>query len=107
MNVKTQAAPPTFVSRDANFQPLPIPESYNASAPAYIVMAPSPYGQLSIMAGSDILPSKIAMLDLDPNYVPGLFTFGGSILYTTLNPDGRQNRPYQWDSIASHCTRAR
>ncbi len=99
VNVKSQAGPPTFISRDANNQSLPIPESYNASAPAYIVMAPSPYGQLSLMAGSDILPSKIAMLDIDSNYVPGLFTLGGSIIYTFLNPDGRQNRPYQWDTI--------
>ncbi|MFX8235351.1 hypothetical protein ABTL20_22225, partial [Acinetobacter baumannii] len=41
------------------------------------------------------------MLDIDPNYLPGLFTLGGSILYVTLNPinDNRANRPYQWDTL--------
>ena len=51
------------------------------------------------MAADDILPAKIAMLDLDPNYVPGLFTLGGGMLYYSLNPDGRANRPYQWDAL--------
>ncbi len=100
VNVKTIAAPVTFAPTDPlTNQRLPVPDAYNINAPGYVVMAPSPYGQLSIMAGGDIQSSTIAMLDLDPNYVPGLFTLGGSILYTTQNPDGRVNRPYQWDSV--------
>ncbi|HEX7823270.1 MAG TPA: hypothetical protein VF477_00060, partial [Mycobacterium sp.] len=101
VDLKTFAAPVTFKSgTDASTgkvaQILP---SYNVNAPSYILMAPSTDGQLSIMAAGDILPSKIAMLDIDPNYLPGLFTLGGSILYTTVVDDARANRAYQWDSI--------
>lgn len=101
VNLKTLAAPVTFKSGvdPATGKVQPILPSYNATAPIGILMAPSPTGQLSIMAGGDILPAKIAMLDLDPNYLPGLFTLGGSIIFTFQNPDGRLNLPYQWDSI--------
>ena len=103
VELKTLAAPVTFrPGQDpASGMVSPILPSYNATAPEEILMAPSPYGQLRIMAGGNILPSKIAMLDIDPNYLPGLFTLGGSILYVTLNPinDNRANRPYQWDTL--------
>ncbi|MFX8708273.1 hypothetical protein ABTM42_20610, partial [Acinetobacter baumannii] len=83
VELKTLAAPVTFrPGQDpASGMVSPILPSYNATAPEEILMAPSPYGQLRIMAGGNILPSKIAMLDIDPNYLPGLFTLGGSILY--------------------------
>ncbi|HWV51692.1 filamentous haemagglutinin family protein [Pseudorhodoplanes sp.] len=103
VNLKTYAAPVTFkpgldYTTGKVGQILP---SYNVTAPVELLMAPSPHGQLHIMAGGDILPSKIAMLDIDPNYLPGLFTLGGSTLYIILNAnfDSRTNRPYQWDSV--------
>ncbi|MCK9913008.1 filamentous hemagglutinin family protein [Microbacteriaceae bacterium K1510] len=74
-NLRTYAAPPTGGLAVVN-----PPAAYNMDAPSAILMVPSPTGQLRILAGGDIKPTKIAMLDGDPNLLPGLFTLGGKIL---------------------------
>ncbi len=73
----------------------------NPNSPKAILMAPSPVGQLSILAGGDIDPMRLAMLDMDPNFLPGLFTLGGNIvirpssgIFVTL-----PNSAYQWGSV--------
>jgi filamentous hemagglutinin family protein len=39
-----------------------------------VLLAPSPVGQLSLLAGGGIAPSTIAMLDADPGILPGPFS---------------------------------
>jgi hypothetical protein len=44
-----------------------------------VLLVPSPQGQLTLLAGGDILPATIAMLDADPGVLPGTFsTFNAS-----------------------------
>ncbi|MCA6109660.1 filamentous haemagglutinin family protein [Bradyrhizobium cenepequi] len=80
-NLRTYAAPPGY--QTAN----PALAEYNLDAPTAILMVPNPQGQLSILAGGNIAPAKIAMLDGDPNLLPGLFTLGGNII-TDARPSG-------------------
>jgi hypothetical protein len=49
------------------------PERYHLDAVNAIVLAPSPLGQLSILAAGDISATTIGMLDTDPAMQPGLF----------------------------------
>jgi hypothetical protein len=39
-----------------------------------ILLAPSPVGQLQLLAGGNIAPATIAMLDADPGLLPGAFS---------------------------------
>ena len=75
-NLRTYAAPPGYQTTN----PALAPAEYNYDAPTAILLVPNPQGQLSILAGGNIAPTKIAMLDGDPNLLPGLFTLGGNII---------------------------
>lgn len=69
----------------------------NSNSARAILMVPNPSGQLTILAGGSIAPTKIAMLDSDPNYLPGLFTLGGDII-RKAPPTGKTwpNAAYQF-----------
>lgn len=98
VNLRTIAAP--VGTAYYNGDPRDAPESHNASAPNSILMVPDPDGQLSILAAGDIGPTKIAMLDMDPYYLPGVFTLGGNAI-TENGPFGTTfpNSGYQWGSV--------
>ncbi len=84
-----------------NNSPSTAPAQYNPSSPLAILMAPSPVGQLSILAGGDIASMKLAMLDMDPNDLPGLFTLGGGLYLSPCPADciRPSNAAYQWGSV--------
>ncbi len=82
-NLRAFAAPPGYAAPNQN--PALAPVEYNFDGPSAILMTPNPTGQLSILAGGNIAPTKIAMLDADPDYLPGLFTRGGNIIVRNPN----------------------
>ncbi|WP_454618595.1 filamentous haemagglutinin family protein [Bradyrhizobium cenepequi] len=78
VNLRTFAAPPSYQPPSGNVAV--VPAEYNYDAPSAMLLVPSPNGQLSILAGGNIAPTTIAMLDADPYNLPGLFTQGGRII---------------------------
>jgi hypothetical protein len=96
VDLRTAAAPAGAVFNTGS-----APASYNPLSPNSILMVPSPVGQLSILAAGDIGPTKIAMLDMDPYFLPGLFTLGGNLVIAV--PGGiftpPVNMPYQWGAV--------
>jgi hypothetical protein len=94
-NLRTLAAPPGYAAPGGNSELAPA--EYNYDAPSAILMVPSPEGQLSIFAGGNITPTRIAMLDTDPYYLPGLFTLGGKIITDNLSSTAGGNPQYQFD----------
>jgi filamentous hemagglutinin family protein len=97
-NLRTFAAPPGIDLSDV------APAAYNMDAPTAILLMPTATGQLAILAGGDIAPTKIAMLDGDPNELPGLFTLGGKII-TDVNYGadfgGDKNYQFAFPSVFS------
>lgn len=80
-NLRTITTPPRYVPPNGDWTRAPA--GYNGASPSAILLVPSPVGQLSILAGGDIMPTKISMLDADPYNLPGLFTRGGKIITTS------------------------
>ncbi len=99
VELRTMLMPPGAIV--ANNSQQNAPAEFNPNAPDAILMAPSPVGQLSILASGDIASMKLAMLDIDPNFLPGLFTLGGSLALnsTAVGNGSPPNAPYQWGSI--------
>src|SRR6201999_3055946 len=56
------------------------------SAASAILLAPSPIGELELLAGGNIAPSTIAMLDADPGQLPGPFSQGGNWIFPAVFP---------------------
>ncbi|MEA3390693.1 MAG: filamentous hemagglutinin family protein [Pseudomonadota bacterium] len=72
-----------------------LPDAWHPDAPRAILMVPSSKGQLSILTAGDIAGTRLAMLDADPNVLPGLFTLGGNVIQPHFqNP--RPNDTYQF-----------
>ncbi|WP_213737826.1 filamentous haemagglutinin family protein [Bradyrhizobium sp. dw_411] len=78
-----------------------------------VLLMPSPKGQLQLLAGGDIAPSTIAMLDADPGLLPGLFssfqssdtrvTFGVALAFPSVLPSTPdETRTQQHKRIATH-----
>src|SRR5262249_6909219 len=96
IDIRTRSAPPGVFIPDVRTAPA----IYNPTAPTSILMAPTPSCQLSILAGGDIGPTKIAMLDMDPYFLPGLFTLGGNAVVRNSSMSVfPQNVAYQWGSV--------
>lgn len=96
-NLRAYAVPATFAGA------VP-PAAYNADAPKGILMVPVATGQLSILAGGSIAPTSIAMLDGDPNLLPGLFTLGGSVIINAsgiVNVGGNAQYQFTFPAVLS------
>ncbi len=86
------------------------PGTLSASA---VLLVPSPVAQLQLLAGGDIAPATIAMLDADPGLLPGVFsTFnyngnavvsGVSWIFPTVFPSTPDTlRGQQHKTVATH-----
>jgi filamentous hemagglutinin family protein len=101
-NLRTYAVPPGY-EPPGNSNWALSPAAYNYGAPYSILMVPTATGQLRLLVGGNILPTSIAMLDSDPNLLPGLFTLGGANLDRSLTlPGVTRGYGYAYPAVLSN-----
>ena len=102
-NLRTYAVPPGYAPPGNTPNWGLAPAAYNYGAPYGILMVPTANGQLSLLAGGNIAPTSIAMLDNDPNELPGLFTLGGANLAASSTVIGvNANYGYSFPAVFSN-----
>lgn len=99
IDLKTLASPPGYNPQSGIAITPAQQASYNVNSPTAILLVPSPDGQLSLLAGHNVGKTNIAMLDADPYYLPGLYSLGGSLDFTSSALSKAPNAAYQWGSI--------
>ncbi len=101
-NLRTYAVPPGYIPPGNNNWAL-APAAYNYGAPYAMLMVPAADGQLRILVGGNIAPTSIAMLDGDPNELPGLFTLGGpNLVYSQAVPGVSSSYSYSFPAVISN-----
>ena len=68
-----------------------------------ILMAPSPVGQLELLAGGDIAPMTLAMSDADPALLPGLFG-SGTVADFVIRPEFRTVNVFEFPNLRPDAT---
>src|SRR5262249_228173 len=95
-NLRISATPIGYNGNVNGIQVTP-PAEYNTNFADAILLTPNAKGRLNIFAGEDIPPTRIAMLDVDPNFLPGLFTLGGAIIQSADRSTYGSSLFYQYE----------
>ena len=74
-----------------------------AGGDTQILMAPSPVGQLELLAAGDIAPATLAMSDADPGLLPGLFG-SGQVADFLIEPEFRTVNVFEFPNLRPDAT---